>query len=105
MRGPRFWPLRHPFNLSVDVVLLLGDLGHHLGLGFLCCVFSGVRGPQHADADRAWHPMHNSVLDLERHPDDFMDSVARAQWNGQSGVIASASGAPSTGMAALLALL
>ena len=43
--------------------------------GFLC-VYS-------SDADRFIPAMHNPVLDLECHPDDFMDSITGTEWSGE----------------------
>ena len=36
-----------------------------------------------ADADRFIPAMHNPILDLECHSDDFMDSITGTEWSGE----------------------
>ena len=71
--------LHDPQNLCVDGEILLHRLAHHAPHRLHDRLFPRLPHPLDDDADGAVSRLHHSVLDLERHPHDLVDSAARTQ--------------------------
>ena len=63
--------------LSGDTEIHRPDLVLHADHRFPGRLFPGVPRPQPVAGDRSVPALHGAVLDLEHHPDDFLDSAAR----------------------------